>query len=542
MKIKKCLLAFVVIGVTLGMSPLQAEDWLPDRNLRLAVRAVLREERGLPDNTPLRKEHLRLLTRLSIPEGSEVNNLTGLESAVFLEKFHADHNRIQDLQPLAHLVNLTSLSLHNNRISDITPLANLTNLENLYLSRNRISHISALEKLTDLKVLHLHFGENQISDLLPLANLIELEQLALTGNRISDVSPLESLTDLKVLHLGGNRISDITPLRNLTELVELSLNGNKIVDISALENLSNLVEVRLHGNPIRDVSPLLSLPALKYLNIEGILVEDITPFLDLDLIEFKYDVLCKSIEFPKPSVEERLSTRGFPSVYQIGSPIWIEGIPLWDRFTDPELVPFHDLLIGGIPQYGNTNRLHFEKSTLGAYIILSAGVPQERHAYYHGRNPNFVSLKWWDFFAAKPGDLFPDVPKYWMTDSDGNRIPYSDSGSNKYINFLDPEVQEILIRQGVAIVSCGLFDGIMVDNFGGGPGHVVSIDNREERLKASSEEIEAAIIHIFSEIRARAPDDFIIIVNAGASKMASLSGLINGSQIEFSREPGRYYN
>ena len=157
------------------------------------------------------------------------------------------------------------------------------------------------------------------------------------------------------------------------------------------------------------------------------------------------------------------------------------------------------------------------------------------------RNPNFVSLLWWDFFASVPGDIFPDDPKYWLTDREGNRIPYSE-GRNLYHNFLDPEVQEILIKQGIGIASCGIFDGILVDNFGGGPGRIVSIDNREERLGVSEAEMEAAIIHIFSEIRARVRDDFIIIVNAGVSKMKSFPELINGSYIEFVREPHRHYN
>ena len=191
---------------------------------------------------------------------------------------------------------------------------------------------------------------------------------------------------------------------------------------------------------------------------------------------------------------------------------------------------------------GDTSRLEFYRNTLGADIILREDVPQELHAYYHARNPNFVSLYFWEFPTSVPGDLFPDdEPKYWMTTRDGNRIPSGYSGSNLYLNIVDPEVQEILIRQAVAIASCGLFDGFMVDNFGGGPGRIVSIDDRES-LKASSEEIEAAIIHIFSEIRARVPDDFIILVNAGVSKMESLSELINGAYLEFVREPGRYYN
>ena len=444
MKIRKCFLIFVLLSVPLITRPLFAEGWLPDPNLRMAIRETLREEIGLPDYTPITKEHLKHLTSLEVWNGN-ISDISGLEYAVFLEQFNADHNHIKDLQPLASLINLRSLSLHKNRISDVTPLANLTNLENLYLSENYISDIAPLEKLTHLKVLHLHFGGNQISNLLPLADLVRLEQLNLTANRVSDIAPLEKLTNLKVLHLGINQISDTTPLRNLTELVELSLNDNKIVDISALENLTNLVQVKLQNNPIRDVNPLLNLPVLKYLNIVGILVEDITPFLDLSLIEFRYDALCEFFEFSTPSVEERISTRTFPSVYQIGSPIWIEGIPLSDRYTDPELVPFHDLLLAGTIQYGS--RLYFEKSTLGGSIILSEGVPQKRHKYYHARNPNFVSLYWWDFFASGPGNIFPDEPKYWMTDRDGNRIPYS-GGSNFYINFLDPEVQEILIKQG----------------------------------------------------------------------------------------------
>ena len=100
----------------------------------------------------------------------------------------------------------------------------------------------------------------------------------------------------------------------------------------------------------------------------------------------------------------------------------------------------------------------------------------------------------------------------------------------------------LIIRKGVGIASCGIYDGIMIDNFGGGPGRIVAVDNREERLGVSEAEMEAAVIYIFSEIRARVPDDFIIIVNAGVSKMESLSELINGAQMEFVREPGRYYN
>ena len=451
MKIRNCFVAFVLISVTIINSPLFAEDWLPDPNLRLAIRETLREEIGLHDHTPLTKEHLKHLANLEA-DNSGINDLTGLEYAVFLERFNADHNQIEDLQPLANLVNLTSLSLYNNRISDISPLANLTNLEDLYLSGNRISDISPLEKLTNLKVLHLHLGGNQVSNLLPLADLVELEQLALSANRISDISPLEKLTNLKTLHLGINQISDITPLINLTELVELSLNDNQIVDVTTLENLSNLVAVSLQGNPIRDVSPLLNLPALRYLNIEKTLVEDITPFLDLNLIEFRYDVLCKYVEFSIIPVEERISTRSFPSVFQMWNPIWIEGIPYWERLTDPELIPYHDLVVNDFityPSYLDFNaKPHYGLST---HIVIDVERTQARYGYYHSRNPNFVNLLSWSFRVEK-SEAFPDHSKYWMLDAEGKRI--AGAGTDRFIiNFLNPEVQEIIIEQAVGIAS-----------------------------------------------------------------------------------------
>ena len=256
--------------------------------------------------------------------------------------------------------------------------------------------------------------------------------------------------------------------------------------------------------------------------------------------------VCSEVEFSITPVEQRISTRTFPSVYQAGSPIWIEGIPLWDRFNDPELVPYHDLVFGDFFLYGD-GAVHFNRFSkdeyfygLATHIIVESEPVKAYHDYYHGRNPNFVSLLWWDFFATEPPD-FPDDPKYWLKDTEGNSIPYG-GPPTFYINFLDPEIQEIIIRKGVGIASCGIYDGIMIDNFGGGPGRIVSVDNREERLGVSEAEMEAAVIYIFSEIRARVPDDFIIIVNAGAAKMESLSELINGAQMEFAREPGRYYN
>ena len=570
-KLNLCVLILLAIGCLFYVG---AEElhWMPDPNLRAVVEQAL-QEIGLPDDTPLKKENLRFLTYLGVPEGSQVKDLTGLEHAAFLEQFNADDNQIQDLQPLANLMSLRRLSLHKNRISDVAPLANLTNLENLHLGENRISNISLLEKLTNLKVLRLNFGENQISDLLPLADLLELEQLDLTANRVSDISPLEKLTNLKVLRLSNNQISDITLLRNLTQLVELSLNDNKIVDITALANLTNLVELRLknnkivditalanltnllnlslQNNPIRDLSPLLNLSALKYLNIEGILVEDITPFLDLNLIEFRYKALCKFVEFSITPVEERISTRTYPSICQVfGNPIVIEGIPSWELLTEhPELVPYHDLVAHDFVIYRDyldfyhkdwegSKCLACENYGLATDILIDVERTKARYDYYHSRNPNFVYLLGWSF-RENLAHAFPDDDFYWMLDAEGNRAA---TGPDIFhVNILNPEVQEIIINQAVGIASCGIFDGVVIDQFardGVGIFH-------PGKVPATDEELRAAVVYIFSEIRARVPDDFLIMVNAGPevkNTPVSFTEYINGNFMECARDPGKLYD
>ena len=145
------------------------EDWMPDPNLRQAIR----EKLEIPDSIPM------------LPE-----DMAGLYDFVM------EHD-IRSLKGLEHAINLAFLSIVRSEVSDITPLAGLKNLRELKLYRNRISHIK------------------------PLAGLINLEVLELQNNQIVDISPLKGLVNLKVLNLGENQIVDISPLSNLTALTHL---------------------------------------------------------------------------------------------------------------------------------------------------------------------------------------------------------------------------------------------------------------------------------------------------------------------------------
>ena len=72
-----CLCLLIVCGVAWAQ-----EEWMPDPNLRQAVR----EKLNLPRNTPLTVLHLEHLYDLVILE-SDIANLQGLEHAVNLNSF-----------------------------------------------------------------------------------------------------------------------------------------------------------------------------------------------------------------------------------------------------------------------------------------------------------------------------------------------------------------------------------------------------------------------------------------------------------------------
>ena len=244
-----------VVDVEITHPPL-----IPDPNLAAAVRKAL----GLAPNEPITKEAMSRLTTLDAGRDQPdvldfpISDITGLEYATQLEELDLwQHRQINDISPLAGLIQLRKLYLGDNIIRDISPLAGLTQLRELHLGDNQINDISPLAGLTQLRNLALY--RNQISDISALAGLTQLKWLYLAGNQISDISALAGLTQLKwlgFLGLGGNQISDISPLANLTQLETLELTNNRIHDVSPLAGLVNLTTLWLDGNPIANTSPL----------------------------------------------------------------------------------------------------------------------------------------------------------------------------------------------------------------------------------------------------------------------------------------------
>ena len=184
-----------MFGNNVIVSAEDAEEWMPDLWLRKAVRLQLE----IDVDTPLTKTDMpRLLVlasnRVNISE--ELSDLTGLEYAVNLHTLLLEKHRVEDLRPLANLVELRYLSFGGGPISDLTPLSGLVNLETLTLWRNWIVDVSPLASLINLRVLKLAY--NQIENFSPLSGLVNLEWLEIDHNKNSDISaiPTSQLTEL----------------------------------------------------------------------------------------------------------------------------------------------------------------------------------------------------------------------------------------------------------------------------------------------------------------------------------------------------------
>ena len=454
-----------MLGYNVIVSAEDAEEWMPDANLRQAVREALE----LPADEPLTKDKMIQLKHLNTKD-SGITDITGLEFATKFIVLHLSKNSITDLGPLADLINLEVLSLAENGISDITPLAGLTKLRVLHLSQNPVTDFGPLADLTQLVELHFwHFPANPTNlDLRPLADLTNLEVLSLAGNGISDITPLAGLKKLRSLHIRHNHIEDFSPLAGLT----------------------NLETLWIQNNWTRDISPLLS----------------------LNLIEFHYDEVCDFIPFGD-SVESRIKNRNFPSI--VGMYPEGEGAAKYDF------------------NYGTSLGLSWRTSQtepFGLRTQLAGDIEQAKviHQQLLQRNPNMLFFREIRIHNHLPPNdtAFPVDSDFWLQDSEG-RIVQNSNGEHM-MNLLNPDLQDLFIERIVGLSQCGIFDGILLDGFGG--------DGELGNWFATELIIEARI-RILREVRERVRDDFLIIVNAGRTKPDRYAEYVNGSAME----PGEDY-
>ena len=478
-----------VVGILVYNASLHAEDakeWMPDPALREAVREKLQ----FPDGTPML-----------------------LEDMVELYDLVMEHD-IESLRGLEYAVNLEVLVINRSEVSDLTPLIGLENLESLAIVRS------------------------EVSDLTPLTELENLQVLKLYSNRISELTPLTGLINLKVLELQGNEIEDISPLVGLTELQELSLNGNLLTDISPLQALVNLKKLDISGNQITDFTPLLNLTNLEYLGILPNLYSGEGQFLSADpavIDALRASLPAAICDFESPqyvrSVQDRIENREYPSVCTIN-------VPIRNR---PDLTPLERLTLTDLSfsshPFHELGSLIFERSPLGG-IARSGNVIgiKQAHRDALSQNPNMLFLVAISYIDGHGFGFSEDSP-YWLRNPDGTiaeRIWYVDAQGNEYreplVDFVNPEVQKIIVAQVVAVARCGLYDGIWLDRWNQDPevGDLAGYVPLKIELAARDK--------ILQDIRANVREDFLILTHVPFTRNRWAS-LINGAFFEFAGTP-----
>ena len=518
------------------------------------------------DLNPLRNlKNLRLII-LANNDISDISSLSELTNLTYLD---LGGNRIVDVSPLANLTLLEELWLNKNAITDVSPLIGLRNLTKLYLANNpfhdfgpllelegveldldidlsRLDELNIvvgvpdpnLKKLirealslpegvalTQQQMLRLTGldagGDRGITDLTGLEYATNLQSLGLYHNPIVNIGPLAYLTKLAGFNLWGCRIVDLSPLRNLKNLKLIILGNNAISDISPLSKLTNLTYLDLARNLIVDFSPLAGLVNLEKLFIQDNFGTDISSLQGLNLTQFSYDEIC-DIEPLLPSARERIENRSLPSVFQA----WDNVVGL-DQLTWEERNVLHDLhfSLGFALNWDRT----LTEPTGGLAFQLAGKLEDAREIRQRrlDQNPNMVFLGGVAIHGYSSVDAFPPESDFWLRD-ENNQIVRALDG-NFLINFLKSEVQDLIVKQIIAIARCGLFDGVMLDGFNH---HGTGFIGRRHFHPVTDEEIIQVYLNIFRAVRSQVREDFLILINANRSKATRFAEYVNGTFME----------
>ena len=562
---------------TLRLANSQIEDITLLQNLTSLVRLTVSHNQ-ITHVSPL--AGLINLTFLNL-RNNRISDLNPLANLTALETLRLDINAITDITPLTGLKNLKELRIADNPIHDFTPLAELEGVElDIEIDFNKLDQLNLIVKVPDPNLrqlirdaLSLPDGEsltqgqmlqltrldtdgnrgitdltgieyatnlrwlsldhNPIADISPLASLTKLKTLNLSICEIVDLNPLRNLKNLTIIFLGFNQISDISPLAGLTNLTDLDLESNQISDISPLAELTNLTNLELCRNLIIDFSSLANLNNLRQLWIEHNPGDDFSPLQGLNLTNFRYDVVC---DFPPyPLVQERIANRSFPSVFAAWGGLGWSPVVNRQDLSDTEQLALHDFHWS--PRFSVTWDRTPTEPSYGLATQLAGNLDRSREQRQQRLqlNPNMVFIAHLLIHGHSNLNIYPPDSDFWLKDAQNQIIK---NKSDQYlINFLKPEVQDLIVKRIVAVERCGLYDGVFIDGFNkNGMGFI-----GRNSHPVTDEEIIQVLLKIFRAVRAQTRDDFLIIVNANDSKPTRFTELINGTFMETGKDhPGGY--
>jgi hypothetical protein len=183
-------------SLRLGEVPLEDDDLAHLSNLVSLRDLYSCNCKGVTDIGLAHLQGLVNLEELSFDNGSEITT-RGLDSLKYMRKLlnlSLTNSKVDSIEPLAHLSELTSLRLHKNRLTDegLRPISSFKNLAYLFLSFEKIGDdsLKAIGNLESLQWLDLSSTEVTDVGLPPLIHLRNLRNLELNETKIGDAGLL----------------------------------------------------------------------------------------------------------------------------------------------------------------------------------------------------------------------------------------------------------------------------------------------------------------------------------------------------------------
>ena len=204
-----------------------------------------------------------------------------------------------------------------------------------------------------------------------------------------------------------------------------------------------------------------------------------------------------------------------------------------------EAQPYSGLATDLLPSQLDTARQRKQELlSLNSNLLLLVEI-RCRDAKYLSRENETQVENWWNV-----GFYPPDSP-YWLTDKDGEpvigwgedtngdgKIDENDEVLGYLIDFTNPDMQNLMVNQAVALEKSGLFDGILLDWWNEDYAtSSISVDDWSDTILTREAELEARL-SILRKIREQVGDDFLILVNANMRQIPKSAPYVNGLFME----------
>ena len=185
-------------------------------------------------------------------------------------------------------------------------------------------------------------------------------------------------------------------------------------------------------------------------------------------------------------------------------------------------------------QFDTARQRKQELLSLNPNLLLLVEI-RYRDARYVSRQNEADVENWWEI-----GYFPPDSP-YWLRDSNGKpvvgwgedtnadgKIDENDKILGYLIDFTNPDMQNLMVNQAVALYKSGLFDGIILDWWNEDYAtSSIAVDDWSETILTPEAELEARLA-ILRKIREQVGDDFLILVNANTRQIPKSAQYVNG--------------